>query len=122
VVKKPGGNKMGKVAGLARALAILLALVAAFVPLAGLNTALVLVVLGLIAGLAYGEDSVVRLLLTVLVLPAVGSALGNIPVIGSQLSAFAGGLGLAAASAAATVIAIRLYHLVKDGIMGLTAK
>ncbi len=113
---------MGKVAGLARALAILLALVAAFVQLAGLNTALVLVVLGLVAGLAYGEDSVVRLLLTVLVLPAVGSALGNIPAIGPQLSAFASGLGLAAASAAATMIAIRLYHFVKDGIMGLTAK
>jgi hypothetical protein len=113
---------MNKVAGLARALAIILALVAAFVQIPGLNVALVLVILGLIAGLCYCEDTVVRLFLTVLVLPAVGAALANVPVVGAQLSAFAGGLGLAVGGAAATVIATRLYHLVKDGFMGLTAK
>jgi hypothetical protein len=113
---------ISKVAGLARALAIVLALVAAFVQIPGLNVALVLVVLGLIAGFAYGEESVLRLFLTVLVLSAVGGALGTIPAIGTQLAAFAGGVGLAAAGAAATVVAIRLYGLVKDGVMGLTAK
>ncbi len=113
---------ISKVGGLARALAILLALVAAFVQIPGLNVALVLVVLGLIGGLAYGEDSALRLFLTVLVLSAIGGALGTIPGIGAQLAAFAGGVGLAAAGAAATVVATRLYGLVKDGLLGLAAK
>ena len=113
---------IGKVAGLARALAILLALVAAFVAIPGLNLALVLVVLGLIAGLAYGADDSIRLALSVLVLPAVGAALGYIPAIGVQLGTLATNLALAAAGALATLLAIRLFNLVKGDLMGLAAK
>lgn len=116
------GIMIGKVAGLARALAILLALVAGFVTIPNLDVALVLVILGLIGGLAYTEDTVMRLILTVLVLPVVGAALSNIPAIGEQLGNVAMNVALAAASAAATVIAIRLFNFVKDGLMGLAAK
>src|SRR5690606_19858441 len=71
---KTWGVKMvSKIAGLARLLATLLAIVAGFIAIPGLNVALVLVVLGLIAGLAYGSEEAVRLFLVVLVLPIVGA-------------------------------------------------
>ena len=110
---------IGKIAGLARALAIILAIVTGFVAIPNLDVALVLVILGLIAGLCYGDDTVTRLVLTVLVLPVIGAALGHIPAIGSQLGAAATNIALTAAGAAATVVAIRLYNLVKGGLMGL---
>ena len=48
-----------KIGGLARAIAIILAIVAGFVALNMMNVPLVLVVLGLIAGLAMPEDRLV---------------------------------------------------------------
>ena len=111
-----------KVAGLARALAVILAVVAGFVAIPNLDVALALVVLGLVAGLGYCEDTATRLILSVLVLPVVGMALGNIPNIGEQLGAIAGNIGLAAAGAAATLLAVRIFNLVKGDLMGLTGK
>jgi tellurite resistance protein TehA-like permease len=111
-----------KVAGLARVLAILLAIVAAFVALGALDTALVLFVLGLIAGPCYEEDNVVRLFLVILVLPVVAAGLGTIPQIGGQLGAIATNIQLAASGAATTVIVIRLYGFVKGDLAGLGAK
>jgi hypothetical protein len=113
---------ISKVAGLARALAIILAVVAAFITIPNLNVALVLVILGLIAGLAYSEDNVTRLILTVLVLPAVAVALATIPAIGSYLGAVATNVALAATGASATLIAIRLFNLVKGDLTGLVSK
>ena len=110
---------LGKIAGLARALAIILAVVAGFVAIPNLNVALVLVALGLIAGLGYAEEAVTRLVLTVLVLPVVAVALGNIPTIGEQLGAAASNVAVAAAGAAATAIAIRLFNLVKGDLLSL---
>ena len=109
-----------KIGGLARALAIVLAIVAGFVALGGMNVALVLVVLGIIAGLAMPDDRVLLATATVIALPIVGTALGNIPQIGAQLTAVCGNLQLAMAGALATSIAMRLYHLTMDGVMGLT--
>lgn len=112
---------MNKLSGLARALGILLAIVAGIVAIpGGLNIALVLVVLGLIAGITTPDDRFVTVLLYVLVLPLIGTALGNIPAIGDKLSAMAGGLALLAAGAAATGVACRLYKLVMDDVKGLT--
>ena len=69
-----------KIGGLARIIATLLAIVAGLVALPGnLNVPLVLVVLGLIAGLVYAAEDAGRLFLVVLVLPVVGAALGVIP-------------------------------------------
>ena len=48
-----------KIGGLARAIAILLAIVAAFVPIGGMNVPLVLLVLGLVAGLALTDERMV---------------------------------------------------------------
>jgi hypothetical protein len=93
--------------------------VTAFVAIASLNVALVLVSLGLIAGLGYGEDDMTRLVLTVLVLPFAGAALSTIPAVGAQLEIVATNLAVVTAAAAATVLAIRCFNLVKDDLTGL---
>jgi hypothetical protein len=112
---------LNKVSGLARALYILLAIVAGFVALGGMDVALVLLVLGLIAGISIPDDRVVLAAATVIALPIIGAALTHIPTIGAQLNAVAGNLQVAVAGAVATAIAIRLYRLALDGVTGLTA-
>jgi hypothetical protein len=109
-----------KIGGLARTLAILLAIVAGFMALNMMNVPLVLVVLGLIGGLAAAEDRLIMSTVILIALPIVGTALTNIPTIGAQLNAVALNLQLAMAGALATSIAIRLYHLIMDGVTGLT--
>lgn len=111
---------MTKISGLARALGILLAIVAGFVAIPGLNIALVLVALGLISGISMPEERFITVALYVLVLPIIGLALGNVPMIGAQLGAVAVGLALVAAGSLASAIAVRLFALVRDDLMGLT--
>jgi hypothetical protein len=108
-----------KIGGLARALAIVLAIVAGFMALNMMNVPLALVVLGLIGGLAMAEDRLLLATATVIALPIVGTALTHIPAVGAQLNAVALNLQMAMAGALATSIAMRLYHLVMDGVMGL---
>ena len=108
-----------KIGGLARALAIVLASVGGFVALTMMNLPLVLVVLGLIAGLAMPEDRLVLTTVTLIALPVIGAALATIPAIGAQLAAVCGNLQLAIAGGLATTIAIRLYHMTMDGVMGV---
>lgn len=108
-----------KLGGLARALAILLAIVAAFVALTMMNVPLTLVVLGLIAGLAMREDRLVLSTVTLIALPIVGTALTAIPTIGAHLNSVALNIQMALAGSLATAIAIRLYHMTMDGVMGL---
>ena len=108
-----------KIGGLARALAILLAIVAGFMALNMMDVPLVLVVLGLVAGLAMAEDRLLLSTVTLIALPIVGTALTHIPAIGAQLNAVALNIQMALAGSLATVIAIRLYHMTMDGVMGL---
>ena len=63
-----------KIGGLARAIAIILAIVAGFVALTMMNVPLVLVVLGLIAGLAMPDERMVLTAAIVIALPIVGTA------------------------------------------------
>jgi prepilin signal peptidase PulO-like enzyme (type II secretory pathway) len=109
-----------KIGGLARALAIVLAIVAGFVALTMMNVPLVLLVLGLIAGVALSDDRMVVNVALVIALPIIGTALTHLPSIGGQLNAVALNLQMAMAGAVATAMAIRMYHLVMDGVMGLT--
>jgi len=109
-----------KIGGLARALAIVLAIVAGFMAFNMMDVPLVLVVLGLIAGLAMPGDRVLMSAVTLIALPIIGSALTHIPTIGGQLDAVALNLQMAIAGSLATVIAIRLYHLAMGGVTGLT--
>jgi hypothetical protein len=108
-----------KIGGLARALAIVLAIVAGFVALTMMDVPLVLVVLGLIAGLAMTEDRLLLSVATIIALPIIGSALSHVPTVGAQLNAVALNLQMAMCGAVATAIAIRLYHLTMDGVMGI---
>ena len=91
---------LNKISGLARALYIVLAIVAGFVAMGGMNVALVLVVLGLIAGISMPQDRLVLAVATVIALPMIGAALGDIPTIGAQLGAVAANLQLGVAGAA----------------------
>ena len=108
-----------KIGGLARALYIVLAIVAGFVALNMMNVPLVLLVLGLIAGLAVPRDRMLLLAALVIALPIVGVALGLLPAIGAQLTAVAGNLQIGAAGALAIALAIFLYELVMEGLTGL---
>ncbi|HVM22624.1 MAG TPA: hypothetical protein VM308_04905 [Sphingomicrobium sp.] len=110
-----------KIGGLARALYIVLAIVAGFVALTMMNVPLVLVVLGLVAGLAVPRDRLLLLAALVIALPIVGAALGTLPAVGAQLTAVAANLQLGAAGALATAMAIFLYELVMEGVTGLTS-
>jgi hypothetical protein len=110
-----------KVGGLARALYIILALVAGFVALGTMDVALALVVLGLIAGVSLPDDRMVLAAVAIIALPIVGTALTHIPAIGAQLNAVALNHQAAMAGAVATAVAIRLAKLAMDGVTGLTA-
>ena len=110
---------MTKLSGLARALGILLAIIGGFVAIPNVNIALVLVVLGLIAGITTPDDRFITILLYVLVLPVIGAALANIPAVGAQLGAVASGLALLAAGAGATCIALRLYKIAMGDVTAL---
>jgi hypothetical protein len=108
-----------KIGGLARALYILLAIVAGFLALGAMNAALVLVILGLVAGIAMQKENYVPAAATAIALPILGVALGQIPAIGAQLTAVTANLQLGVAGALASALAIALYHFVMDGVMGL---
>ena len=110
-----------KISGLARSLYIVLAIAAGFVPMGGMNVALVLVVLGLIAGISMPRDRMVLAAATVIALPLVGAALANIPTIGEQLSAVMTNLQLGVAGALASAMVLFLYELTMEGVTGLTA-
>ena len=113
-------DMLNKLSGLARALYILMAIVAGFVALGGLDVALVLIVLGLIAGITMPKDRLVLTMAAVIALPLVGAALTHIPEIGAQLNAVMINLQMGAAGAATSALTILLYGLVMDGVKGLT--
>ena len=108
-----------KIGGLARSLYILIAVIAGFVPMGGMNVALVLVVLGLISGISMPRERLVLALAAVIALPLIGTAMSVIPAIGAQLGAVMANLQLGVAGAAATAMAIMLYELTMDGVTGL---
>src|SRR5436309_478219 len=88
-----------KISGLARALYIVLAIVAGFVAVSMMNVPLVLVVLGLVAGVGMSKENYVPAAATALVLPILGTALSQIPAVGAQLNAVAGNLQMGVAGA-----------------------
>ena len=110
-----------KISGLARALYIVLAIVAGFVAVSMMNVPLVLVALGLIAGTGMSKENYVPAAATALVLPILGTALSQIPAVGAQLNAVAGNLQMGIAGALASALAIVLYNLVIGGVTGLMA-
>ena len=112
---------LNMISGLARTLYILLAIVAGFVALTMMNVPLVLVFLGLIAGITLPAERQVLAIVTVIALPILGAAMTNIPAIGEQLAAVMGNLQMGMAGAVTTALAIRLYGLAVEGVPGLGA-
>jgi len=110
---------LNKIGGLARALYVVLAIVAGFVALGGMNIPLILVVLGLIAGLALARDKLVVAMVAVVALPVMGTALATIPTIGGQLNAVMLNLQMGVAGAAVTALMIMLYELIMESLSGL---
>jgi len=110
---------LNKIGGLARALYVVLAIVAGFVTLGGMNVPLILVVLGLIAGLAMARDKLVVAMVAVVALPFMGTALATIPTIGAQLNAVMLNLQMGVAGAAVTALMIMLYELIMESLTGL---
>ena len=110
---------MNKLSGLARSLYILLAIIAGFVAMGGMNIALWLVVLGLISGISMPRDRLVLAMAAIIALPLIGTALSVIPAIGQQLSSIMANLQVGVAGAAATAMAILLYELTMEGVTGL---
>ena len=111
---------LNKVSGLARSLYIVLAIVAGFVALGTMNVALVLVVLGLIAGISLPMERMVLAAVTIIALPILGAALITIPMVGPQLAAVMGYLQIGMAGSFTMAMLIVLYGLVMDGVTGLT--
>ena len=110
---------LNMISGLARTLYIILAIVAGFVALGTVNVALWLVFLGLVAGITLPAERQLLATATVIALPILGAALGNIPTIGAQLTAVMANLQMGVAGAVTTALAIRLYGLAMEGIPGL---
>ena len=109
-----------KISGLARTLYIVIAIVAGFVAMGTLPVALVLVGLGLVAGISLPRERMVLAAATILALPTIGLALAKIPAIGAQLNAVTGNLQLGMAGSFAMAMMIILYELAMDGVTGLT--
>ncbi|MEQ1724886.1 MAG: hypothetical protein ABL882_03045 [Sphingopyxis sp.] len=102
---------MTKVYAAARALAVLLAIVAAFMAIPNVNVAALLVGLGLVAGLGTDAEATPRALLSTIALPVVAVALAHLPAVGTHLAAIATNLGLATAGIAATAVALRVFAM-----------
>ena len=111
---------INKVAGLARAVAIVLAVVAAFVAIP-VQVPIILLVLGLIAGLLYGPDDFVRLGVFALVLALAAAGVALIPTVGANLAAALGNVGIAVAGILITRIVLRLYEIVVGDLKGLAS-
>lgn len=110
------------ISGLARTLYIVLAIVAGLVAMGTMmNVPLVLLVLGLLAGVTLPKERYVTAVVTVIALPILGAVLGTIPTVGPQLTAVCGNLQVAMAGAVITALVMRLYQLALEGVPGMGA-
>src|SRR5579862_3552735 len=96
--------KLEKILGL---IAVILAIVGAFVTIPYLAAALVII--GLIVGLSIDAPDHVRVIVSALALTALAGALGSIPAIGSHLANIVSSLGVTAAGAAIMIILRNIY-------------
>ncbi|MFM7121424.1 MAG: hypothetical protein ACKOZX_14465 [Gammaproteobacteria bacterium] len=71
--------------------------------------ALVLLVLGLVAGWANAADSHVRVIVSAVALPVMAGAFNAVPVAGSYLAAIVSNIGAVAVGAALCIILTNIY-------------
>ncbi len=102
---------MAQVAMIARLIAVLVAVVGAFVAIP--MAATILLVLGALASTAVEEDQRAALMLATLVLVGVSGGVSVIPVVGGYLAAILANLGLAYLGVAIALILTALVNRLK---------
>jgi len=96
-------------ANIARAVALLIAVIGAFVTIP--YAALILVLLGVIVGvIGVPPDSRSTNFLMAIVLVTMGGALEPIPVIGGYLTAILAGIGTSVSAAAIAIVVVVIYE------------
>ena len=103
---------MDKVCAIARALAIAIAVVAAFVAIP--QTAAILLVLGAIAAICNTAEDNLRIYLSTLVLILGAKALEAIPAAGAPLATIFGNIATALIGASVMAITLRIIARVKS--------
>jgi len=103
---------MSKLCGAARALAVLLAIAAAFVTVPYLVP--VLLILGAISAITNTPDNNARIFMITIVLLLGAKTLAEIPAIGTWLSAIFTNFGTALLGASVMAIALGVYSRVKS--------
>lgn len=103
---------LNKLYAVARVLAILVAIAGAFVVVP--NAALLLVVLGIVAGVGVSSDDAMRVMITALVLSGGAKVVEAIPQVGAGLGGVLSSLGTAYMAAALTAIVISLAMKTKS--------
>jgi len=99
---------MQKLYTAARAIAVLVAIVAAFVTIP--YVAVILLVLGAISAIGNSAETNTRVFLVAIVLTVGSKSLEAIPAIGTYLSTIFGGIGTAAIGASILAITLTLYN------------
>jgi hypothetical protein len=111
---------MDKLTGLASLLAVILAIVAGVMPNLGFDAGMIILILGIIAGISADQDNAIRMYIAVLVLPVVAAGLGGLEAVGVYLSGIFGNLAVAATGISATLIARKVYEMAMGNVQTLT--
>ena len=111
---------MDKLTGLASLLAVILAIVAGVMPNLGFDAGMIILILGIIAGISADQDNAVRMYVAVLVLPVVAAGLGGLEAVGGYLAGIFGNLAVAATGISATLIARKVYEMAMGNVQSLT--
>jgi len=90
------------------ALGLAVAIVGAFVDIP--NAAVILLVLGLVAGWGYAADAHVRVIVSALALPVMAKAFDAVPQAGSYLAAIVTNIGAVAVGAALCIMLRNIYR------------
>ena len=110
---------MVKLYGGARALAVLVAIAAAFVTIP--QVAVILLVLGAIAGLGNSAEDNLRVMVIAIVLLVGSKSLEVIPEAGTYLATIFGGIGVAAFGSVVTGVVLGLYRRTMADFSGKSA-
>lgn len=113
---------MTKLAAIAGLVALLIAVLGAFMDIPGIDAGVAMVLLGIIAGLGYSQDRFIGLMLAVLVYPIAAVAAGTVPVVGDFAGAIIGNVGVVATGVAITVLVMRVADIVRANIGELSGK
>lgn len=90
------------------ALGLVVAIVGAFVAIP--FAALILLVLGLVAGWGYAADTHVRVIVSAVALPVMAGAFNAVPVAGGYLAAIVTNIGAVAVGAALCIMLMNIYR------------